>query len=204
MTAVMVMWRFGQCAFNAPSGVESQAHGQARFFLPVSHRARHATKRDLAIVAAIARLGCVCRPSAIVRRVGTIVINALDRMFTEASHLWSRSHIRVEVLKRLAPAVTNHDATATIVVIRRIVRVVASLNNRQPDVVLRRMPLSVGATHRGGVLAAQAAATALAAVTQQQSLPNACGTAITSTAPRDRQVITSALNHDEAAKALAG
>lgn len=79
----------------------------------------------------VSRLHGVCSPSAIMAVVRAIYVNTIKRMRLG----WGLSHIKKEVLKSL-PTLTNFDAAPTIVFVRSIAGVQASLFHQRPSVVL--------------------------------------------------------------------
>jgi hypothetical protein len=82
----------------------------------------------LALVSGLLEVG---RPSAIVRLVVTIIVDAVKRQAR-----WSCSHISIEVLETVDPSFTNADTSTAIILVRLMVSVVASTFHADPSPVL--------------------------------------------------------------------
>ena len=73
-------------------------------------------------------------PFAVVRRIVTVVIDALD-----GKPFRARPHVGVEIFKRLVPSVAYNYAAATIARVRLSFAVIAPFMHSAPDVMFRRM-----------------------------------------------------------------
>ena len=86
------------------------------------------------------------RPMAVSWRIISIDIFPINRMFGRRFF----AHIGKKVFETVAPVVTNHNATTTIGVISRVVRVVAAKFHLGPSLILR----SASQAMRSGILIA--------------------------------------------------
>lgn len=73
------------------------------------------------------------RPSAILRRIGSIVVNSVKTQFTGRS----LSHIRKKVFERIIPAVADRDSSPTVIAKGAIIRIVAAITHTDPGCILR-------------------------------------------------------------------
>ena len=108
----------------------------SRLFCPFSNALRHAIYRQCVIGALVSGLFFARRPVAVLRRVISIVVSALNLV------IFGRrvTHVRKEVLKRLQPSVAYFDryfrvGSAAVIGIGWIVLVGTSLNHSAPDMV---------------------------------------------------------------------
>ena len=94
-----------------------------------------ARRRDLAAwssmrasLASVVGLCLSTRPSTVLRRVGAVVVDSLDRV------KWGglRSHVRREILEAGHPPLADADASSTVVGVPDAARVGAALNHRPP------------------------------------------------------------------------
>ena len=168
MPTVVMFWRRRDRALHAPARVEAlsnHARWQSTFAFPLRDRLRAIVQRDLARGARVDALFLLCRPSAILGRVGAVVVDTIETVQIASSaaligRLWS--HVGVKVREGLHPAVTDSNPACAVVLIARILRIRTALFDSQPHDVFRRAmwadsPLAVRAFQRGGVLTAQAA-----------------------------------------------
>lgn len=88
---------------------------------PVGQRQRFALMGQPSNPAAIQRLNSLCGPSAVVWRVGTVVIDAIQRAIWRAA-----SHVRKERQITRAPAFAHVDASTAVVFECRIARRMAA------------------------------------------------------------------------------
>lgn len=79
-------------------------------------------------ISAIALLLRLERPLAVFRRVISVRVNAINRVFWR----WLKPHVGDKVGKRFSPTATDHHAPPTVARKTNIVRVIASLNHRLP------------------------------------------------------------------------
>lgn len=82
----------------------------------------------------VALLLLMCCPAAILRRVGAVIVDSVQRI-----SVWARPHIGNEGAKTnpalLPPTVTNVDAASAVIGIGNIVRFVATPNHAEPQTV---------------------------------------------------------------------
>lgn len=88
--------------------------------------------------------GC---PSAVFRRVITVNINAIQRMFFGRF----RAHIAKKCLKAFSPAATNLNAARTVVSIRDMLFVLASRDHSAPRVIFAGRGDALGKSSRSAV-----------------------------------------------------
>lgn len=125
----------GQRTPDAPPVPESRVQAARRYaghLRPFRHTQGFALKRQPADASRVASLRKAGGPPAIIRRVGTVVVDAVERV------LWGRTiaHVREEVLEAVQPAVAHADAAPAIIGEGPIPRVYASLFSVRPTVVL--------------------------------------------------------------------
>ena len=118
-------------------------------------------------------------PSAVLWRIRTIVVNAVNRI----ARAWARSHISIEGGEVRFPAVTHNNSAPAIVVICAMIRIVASGFHANPYLVFRELGQAVFRDCiREGISPETAAA--LGVPTSQVAAANLnCSTAITATKP---------------------
>lgn len=139
----------------------------------------------------VVRLFFASRPSAISRFVMAVWVGvSVDRVSVLAN--WARTHVLIEGLKGLAPALAHRDATTAVAVIHPNSRVEASLFHRAPRHVFRGVLHAVLGVIRAGanpkvalgcLLGAQASATLAAPITQGMGGHILFASALTATAP---------------------
>lgn len=88
---------------------------------------------DNPIIAFISSLLKRSGPIAIFLRIRTIVITSFNRMVWR----WSWSHVGIKSYQRIAPSVTNRNSPGTVIFIRRISRVIATIFHVIPDLAFR-------------------------------------------------------------------
>ena len=145
---------FLQCpSFFQPSVQAAIRHAQG--VRPFNHGARLSVPCDDHVGTAIAGLLCGRGPSAILRRVRTIIIDAIQLMFGSGAC----AHVGEKVIEQ-SPSVTDRNPACSIVYVPFIARIKASGFHGTPDVILRRICLSMSqavpfpkVTHRLEVLA---------------------------------------------------
>jgi len=111
-----------------------RAHFDAELFAPFGERARLAPPCDETRFPHISRLLCARRPSAVLRRVVTVRINAIDRSACERS----RTHVAEKRLKVIAPLWADADAAATVVAVVGPPHAVTATSHVHPRCVLGR------------------------------------------------------------------
>jgi hypothetical protein len=115
-----------------------------KFFSPLFNVQSFAVERYRAIRSAIIPLLNLRCPSAVRFRVAAIVIASIKSKFPRA-----RSHVGVEVLKRIAPASAYFNPARTIPFVCRLFRIHASLDHIRPDIVLGSIAHPVSAMKSG-------------------------------------------------------
>lgn len=91
-------------------------------------------------VAGVPHLIVMSGPSAIPRRIATIVVLSLYGIVKTRP----RPHVGQEVLKRISPAITHLNSATAIVLVSSTIGIGASLNHAIPGIVLRRMASTLG------------------------------------------------------------
>lgn len=114
---------------------KQNARGHVQFGGPVRQALRFIAERHQVISATIPRLLSLRGPSAVVRGVVAVVVNAVNGI---AARLWARPHVGNEMVVRLKPAVADGDAPAAVMFERSIVRIGAALFHGPPNVELSR------------------------------------------------------------------
>jgi hypothetical protein len=113
MCNVAMGWT-GKSQIYRPSGIKpvyQSALGDAKFSGPLTNCLCSAIESDRLTAAAIVILLGACRPSAIVRCVVAIGVDAINGMM----RTWSAAHIGKEVLKTVLPSVANSNTAAAII-----------------------------------------------------------------------------------------
>lgn len=131
------------------------------------------------VITFVVRLFNVVGPTAILRRVGAVVVNALDGMLNG----WPLPHVGIEVLERVEPAVAHDNATATIARIGWNVRISASGLDMCPTAVLRRLDHAVRGVSHTDSLPLQAAAALSVTVSKMPATGNYLVSTIASAFP---------------------
>lgn len=147
--------RRAQRPFNRPSSMESADYPlgiEAGHFGPFGRAHSASVPSEQSVIRAVALLLLLCRPSAIVRRVTEIVVLPVYRA---TSRTWA--HISAEVVVS-APAVTDRDAAATVLIEPFTFWVRASRDDAGPYNVLRRPLLTLCLAVRNGSRSALASA----------------------------------------------
>lgn len=149
-------------------------------------------------------------PSAIVRRVRTVVVDAINRVT-----MWTWSHVAEESREVVTPLIANGDAPSTIPRIRSTAGPVAARLHRPPDSVQpcafsSRLWFARGFGSSFRYLAffvGEAAATTRVVIAQARSCGHALVAAIAAASPSVHSVTTRMANpfqDDEMSKSLAG
>jgi len=130
------LYRRGDCAFFRPSTFQTipeRSLVDTCAATPLLHVVRFAKRCEETIVSFISTLLNSRHPTAVFRFVVAVDIVALYRV----SERWLSSHIREKVLKPLPP-LTHSNAASAVPVIRRCVRVSATLDHVEPRRVFWR------------------------------------------------------------------
>lgn len=134
-------WWLGCGLLGIPSALYTAAQCCCVYFTSLcrlGHRHAFASHRDLPVHSGIAHLSLHRAPFAIVRRIGAVVVEALQ------SVLWRAfSHVCVESSKVISPAITYRNAARSIVPIIRPSGIVASAAHVDPYAELSRGSHSV-------------------------------------------------------------
>lgn len=124
-----------------PDGVEADA----RFFSPSGNRLGLAVKCQEKVATPVSVLRFACRPSAIARFVTSAVVNSVNGKASART----AAHISDEVFKAV-PALANLNSASAVVGKRPVLRVIAALKHRVPNLVFRNFGKPVrGATVLG-------------------------------------------------------
>lgn len=99
------------------------------FCRPLGHRLGAGTQRQKFAGPRVVGLNVLCRPLAIGRGIGPVVINSFQRHAA-----WPFSHVGVEILKT-QPAIADGDSARPVETITRQIWVCASPNDAAPNVV---------------------------------------------------------------------
>lgn len=94
------------------------------------------------MTAFVSKLLLWCRPTAVIRRVVAVVVDAIKRPLMLMSRR-SGTHVSEEVFK-LLPAVADSDASTTVVCKAMLLRVVATCKHLIPDEVFRGLDVCFG------------------------------------------------------------
>jgi hypothetical protein len=111
----------------AAPGIEGVAL-HPKFYGPFVKGHRAPLMREADVVAPVPLLVTLGSPPAIIRAVGTIIIDAVNAVLGRRT--WS--HVSVELLKR-RPLRTHSDASSAVPVVVRPLRIRAPLPHRHPD-----------------------------------------------------------------------
>lgn len=107
------------------TGIKASApFGQAQGFSVV--------RNELGVPSVLVLCGAVS-PSAVARLIVAVIVDAVNRVIA----FGARPHIFKEAAKRLKPSVTHGNATPTVVLIVRLVRVIATIFHACPTFILR-------------------------------------------------------------------
>lgn len=140
----MVQMRLGsQCSFNAPAVAEKPIVQRSVWLSesggPIAQRHTETVKCNNAIASIVSVLFRICRPSAVIWRIRTVVVDAVNCVARRRP----RPHIRPESRKRSAPALAHDNATCAIVRIATTVRVITALFHAVPCSIERIVRLAV-------------------------------------------------------------
>jgi hypothetical protein len=127
-------FRCCQYRFDRPSErqpVADGAVGQSCYFRPFRHAPGASVECDQTICSLIAALFFPSRPPAVVRFVAAVVVDAVDTVAPNGL----LPHVGEECRERLAPAVTDCDATPAVIRILVSARVGASFDHGFPTAV---------------------------------------------------------------------
>lgn len=123
--------RSAQRSFDGPASTQSLVKRrlfQAEPFAPLDTRQRDAVESQLVIGADVSGLFFRRRPAAIPRSIRPVAVLSIDGMTPRRA----RTHVRVEVLERIAPTLADDDSAAAVKRIIRGFRIQAPRANRLP------------------------------------------------------------------------
>lgn len=187
------------CRFALRAGIEGRQHGSlsvptsedSRFqrvstasdmSFPFSDGATFAVHNQHMILPSVVGLFARRGPSAIVRLVIAVVVDAIDGVAR-----WAQSHIRVEISERIAPPIADRNASFPVSIKFRIVRVETTPLQRMPRLIgfrfrqaVRRGPFS---QLNHGQFAGQTATTVRSSTSQRSCGNRSCGFAYTDAIP---------------------
>lgn len=123
---------------------------------PFRYGMRHTVHRQMMIAPRIIHLFALSRPTAIIRFIVTVVVDAIKRMLFGGTF----AHILKKVFKRLHPSVTNQDASAPVVRVDGFCGIVAPLFHFAPNIMGARVRLAVFVLFGGHYFFAQTSTTA--------------------------------------------
>lgn len=97
---------------------------------PLSDVHGSSIKGDMPVVSLVIGLLSITRPSAVIRRIWAVVVDALN-----GKAVWAWPHISQEVFKRLLPAVTNRNTASSVSGIGRRFWVSATFDHAAPTLI---------------------------------------------------------------------
>lgn len=131
-------WRGSQRSLDTPSErVKPTVKGRdvnSRFLSPSSKTLSLAVEGKNSYVSTVACLFGRSGPSHIVWFIVAVIVNAINRVFYRRTF----AHVRQEILKRLAPSLTDFDASSAVACIRNMLGIGTSGYHARPDKVFRR------------------------------------------------------------------
>lgn len=149
-----------------------------------------------------------CRPSTVFGRVGTVVINTVNRMLIRRS--WT--HITQKRCEAISPALTDFNATSAVASVATNIRVSTARFHRVPYTVLsggratmRRIKMGVVAFVRNSRTLTTSAGSCVALLSEGSSADNFLSSTIASAQPsRLSTFVTCAFEYYQKAKTLTG
>lgn len=172
--------KFAQDSIGGPSGtapLNQSRWWDADFLSPFHQRLRAAVKGQSHVAAVVQGLLLRRRPAAILLAIGAGIVHTIQR-----SALWPWPHILEKRCKTGAPTVADRNATPTVICVGLIIRIVAPLFHRIPEVVFRSMMQAVRRHQSGRDFPMQAATTARP-ISERLATDNLFGAAIASAYP---------------------
>ncbi len=134
MVVTFAIDRSGYRFYRTPSLMDANSHNvlaAAKSKAPLFLSEFQSVMLNPDIAACIRRLCLRICPPAIIWTVWAVTINAIKAWFVGRF----RSHVGVEILKRVQPSVTHHNSTLTIDVVSLVVGIVATILRRLPRTV---------------------------------------------------------------------
>jgi hypothetical protein len=144
-TITNAKWNGNGIFHRPPATQPTIQHGtsDAKTVGPACKRERLAVVGDIAVLASIAPLYFVARPSAVFGRIWAIIVDAIQRH--PLWSVWAWTHVVIEVLERLSPAIAYVNSTSTVVFIQGAFGVIATSKHRAPSSVFKGERESVSA-----------------------------------------------------------
>ena len=121
----------GRPSESVHSHMDGEVGPEALEPCPFGHCASNAIDLDVDVRAFVRRLLGQCRPAAVLRRVWSVVIDAIDGM----SWRRARTHVLKELREISEPRLVDVDATASIVGIPRVGWIAAAFPHIEPRLV---------------------------------------------------------------------
>ncbi len=137
------LWRDSQRPLYRPASVNSSHNdvlGDAGFASPLTDTHSLPVVRKHSHPPAVVALFHLCRPSAVIGLIITVIVNAINAVV--GRRLWS--HVGQEVEERILPPLAHRNPTPSIKMVLGVSRVVAALPHGPPARVFRafRLPLN--------------------------------------------------------------
>ena len=159
MTARMGRYRQSESVTHGPANFESPCDhgcGESGVTCPVLQDQAPSVMFDAPVTATIALLHSLCRPSAVINRVWSVVVDAVQRV----TDRWPWSHIQQKSGEVITPLSAHVDATASVAWEVLASGVVAASLSARPCPVFDGAALAVRQVFRRGNLSAQTSTTA--------------------------------------------
>jgi hypothetical protein len=125
---------FRQSTFDGPAATYSAYNCtliESEFANPLGHCLSSSVECHPSVVSFIVVLLLQCNPSAIFRRIRTIIVNAIQFGLRKGPI----SHICIKCRERIAPSFANVNASSAIIAVGMCVWIVAPLFHRMPYVI---------------------------------------------------------------------
>ena len=173
------MSRRAEGALYRPAATKAGTQGGTVYvesLSPLRQAMRFAPECDQPVRAGIPGLFLLGRPSAVLRLIVSVIINAVNAMLGRRP----RAHVGEERLERISPALADADTAMAVPLVRRVVGVITAAFHPCPRAVLWTRPATRRMTVAGAHVSVEASTTAahacLEALVEDKSL-GAAGTA---------------------------
>jgi hypothetical protein len=141
-----------------------------------------------------------CFPSAVLRRIRTIIVDSSESKSTRAF-----THVGEEVFKGITPTLTNGDASTPVALVRVVIGIITASFHACPAGVLRLFRLAMSSFYSADNLLSNASARLRGPITQSITPDPFLLTANAFTQPRSVSVFKSVrTNHKPIANGLSG
>ena len=150
---------------------------------PLSNCQGFAVHGESLITALIVRLLFTGRPAAIIGLIIAVVILSIDLAVR-----WTRSHVRIEGFETVTPALTHRDASTTIILVSRCLRIEATVLRMCPRSIFAALPTTMLSEGLRRDLPSIAPTASGPAVNQSVAVDDLFGSAGASTSPSGRLV----------------